>query len=137
MPPFAARDALVATMILTAAADGAMSEPESRVIGAALNTLPALLGFADERFGEISAVVVEALGEEDGLDRVIETLAESLPPNLRETAYALACDVAAADGSVALEEMRMLELLRHSFGLERLIAAGIERGARARFQRPA
>jgi tellurite resistance protein len=135
MPPFAAPDALVATMILTAAADGSMSQAESRVIGAALNSLPALAEFQEERFGEISAVVVEALGEENGLDHVIETLSHALPANLRETAYALACDVAAADGAVALEEMRLLELLRHHFSLERLIAAGIERGARARFQR--
>ncbi len=52
---------------------------------------------------------------------------------LRETAYALACDIAAADQEVPEEEARMLEMIRHRLKIDRLIAAGIERGARARY----
>ena len=57
-----------------------------------------------------------------------------MPAKLRETAYAIACDVAAADGEASQEELRVLELIRHRLDIERLIAAGIERGAKARFQ---
>ena len=32
------------------------------------------------------------------------------------------------------EELRILEMIRHRLTIDRLIAAGIERGARARFQ---
>ena len=55
-----------------------------------------------------------------------------LPAPLRETAYALACEVAAADGRPADAELQMLEMLRHRLGIDRLIAAGIERGVQAR-----
>jgi len=51
---------------------------------------------------------------------------------LRETAYALACDVAAADGRVSQEEMRLLTLIRHGLPVGRLPTAAIQRGARAR-----
>ena len=57
---------------------------------------------------------------------------KSLPEKLRETAYALACDVAAADGTIAQEELRLLEIIRHELRVGRLPAAAIERGARAR-----
>jgi hypothetical protein len=73
------------------------------------------------------------LDADDGLDRAFEVIRGALPPRLRETAYALACDVAAADGEPHQEVIRLLEMLRHRLDLDRLIAAAIERGARARF----
>jgi hypothetical protein len=63
----------------------------------------------------------------------LKQIREALPPKLRETAYAIACDVVAVDGEATQEELRILELLRHRLGIDRLVAAGIERGARARF----
>jgi tellurite resistance protein len=51
---------------------------------------------------------------------------------LWETAYAIACDVAAADGMLAQTELRFLEELRYALNIDRLHAAAIERGARAR-----
>ncbi|MGZ9035000.1 MAG: tellurite resistance TerB family protein, partial [Rhodospirillales bacterium] len=57
----------------------------------------------------------------------------ALPAKLRETAYALACDVAAADGRVDREELRMLEIIRDRLAVDRLVAVAIERAAGARF----
>jgi hypothetical protein len=69
------------------------------------------------------------------LDRVLDALSQAVPERLRETAYALACEIAAADNRVTQEEARILELLRHRLGLGRLVSAAIERGARARAMR--
>jgi tellurite resistance protein len=55
-----------------------------------------------------------------------------LPERLFETAYAMACDVAVADGKVLESELQMLEDMRHELNIDRLSAAAIERGARAR-----
>ena len=63
----------------------------------------------------------------------MDIVADTLPENLRETAYALAVEVAAADRRIEPEEMRLLEMIRHQLGVDRLVAAAIERGARARF----
>ena len=57
---------------------------------------------------------------------------DNLPERLFETAYALACDVAAADGTLAESELRLLEEMRYELNIDRLHAAAIERGARAR-----
>ncbi|EPX86336.1 Tellurite resistance protein TerB [Rubellimicrobium thermophilum DSM 16684] len=73
--------------------------------------------------------------EEDGLDRLFDSVRRALPERLWETAYALACDVAAADGRISSAEARMLEEIRHELQVDRLHAAAIERGARARYQR--
>ncbi|MEL6792249.1 MAG: 2-dehydro-3-deoxyphosphooctonate aldolase, partial [Pseudomonadota bacterium] len=62
-------------------------------------------------------------------------VAEALPERFGETAYALACDVAAADGSVKMSELSFLEMLRHDLKVGRLAAAAIERAARAKHQR--
>jgi hypothetical protein len=46
----------------------------------------------------------------------------------------LALEVAMADARIAVEEVRVLEVLRRTLHLDKLIAAALERGARARYQ---
>jgi hypothetical protein len=75
------------------------------------------------------------LGRDAGLEEALKTVKAALPAKLRETAYALACDVAAAGGELTQETLRLLELLRHRLLVDRLVAAAIERGARVRFTR--
>ena len=75
----------------------------------------------------------QLLGRDDGLEQSLKSIKTALPQKLRETAYAIACDVAAADGETSQEVLRLLEILRHRFGIDRLVAVAIERGARARF----
>ena len=79
-------------------------------------------------------MVADLFEEEDGLDALLGLVEHALPDHLRETAYALACDVAAADKRVSMYELRFLEMLRHDLRVGRLAAAAIERGARARHQ---
>jgi len=75
------------------------------------------------------------LGADEDLERAFELIKSSLPAKLRETAYALGCDVALADGGELTQEtLRVLELIRHRLDIDRLVAAAIERGARARYR---
>lgn len=129
-------EALIFTMVLVAAADRQMSDSELQAIGDQIDHLPIFHEFDFERLGEISQQCAELMQEEDGLDQAIGMIRGALSGRLRETAYALACEVAAADGAVAPEEIRLLEMLRHGLELDRLIAAGIERGTAARYARP-
>jgi len=52
---------------------------------------------------------------------------------LRETAYALACDIAAVEGRLKSEEIKLLAFRRHKLDIDRLTAAAIERGSRAHY----
>ncbi len=58
----------------------------------------------------------------------------ALPEHLRETAYWLALEVALSDARVMLEEIRILDAIRRALAIDRLIAAALERAARARYQ---
>ena len=50
----------------------------------------------------------------------------------RAAELGLRCDVAAADGAIDGAEARMLEEIRYELEIDRLHAAAIERGSRAR-----
>jgi tellurite resistance protein len=126
--------ALICTMVIVSAADSNMTDAELAIIGAIVEHLPVFREFDRERLPSVLESCSQLLGREDGLEEAFAQVRKVLPANLRETAYALACDVAAADGEATQEELRVLELMQHRLGIDRLIAAGIERGARARFQ---
>ncbi len=125
-------EGLIYTMVLVSAADSDMTDEEMRVIGDIVRHLPVFHDYDQAGLPATAAGCAELLAEEDGLDRAIDVIKGALPHNLRETAYALACDVVAADGEPNQEELRLLEILRHRLDIDRLIDAGIERGARAR-----
>lgn len=128
-----AHSALIYTMMLVSAADTDMTDAELQIIGDIVNHLPVFRDYEQKRFTKDLKECAQLLAKEDGLEQALKGIKSALPQKLRETAYALACDVAAADGEASQEELRVLELLRHRLGIDRLIAAGIERGARARF----
>ena len=127
--------ALIYTMVLVSAAEGQMTDAEITTMTRLVSTLPVFDGFDRSRIDELGQACAELLRRDDGLDVAIDMIGEALPAKLRETAYALACDVAAADGSATQNELRLLEMLRYRLDVERLTAAAIERGAQARHRR--
>lgn len=133
--PMTPQDALVALMVTTSAADERMGTLELLSISRMIDGLPVFEGYDEGRVRHVSELVFDMLEAEDGLDAIVGLARDALPESLRETAYALACDVVAADGQAHIHELRWLEMLRHRIGVGRLPAAAIERGARARNQR--
>jgi len=124
--------ALIYTMVLVSASDSEMTDAELKVMGTNVRTLPVFREFDSQDLPKISEDCANLLDMEEGLDRALDLIKTALPVKYREAAYALACDVAVADGFVDQEELRMLELLRHKLDVDRLVAAAIERGAKAR-----
>lgn len=127
-----AQDCLVALMVAISASDENIRTTELLKIQAAVNLLPIFGDYDVDRIKTVSRTVFDLFDQEDGLDALFGLLRENLPERLFETAYALACDVAAADGQLAEPELRLLEEVRHELNIDRLHAAAIERGARAR-----
>ena len=124
--------ALVYIMVLVSAADRDMTDQELRRIGDVTKTLPVFDEFDQEQLVPLAEECAARLDRDDGLESVLDVIVASLPAKLSETAYAIACEIAAADLHVEQEELRMLEMLRHRLVLDRLTAAAIERGVRAR-----
>ena len=126
------QDALVATMIAISASDANIRTAELISIKRIVDHMPIFASFDQDRLGEVSNAVFELFEEEDGLDALFGLVREALPEKLFETAYALACDVAASDGLLGESELRFLSELRYELRIDRLHASAIERGARAR-----
>ena len=127
-----AQDCLVALMIAVSASDEDIRTAELIKIQSSVNILPVFAGYDNDRLAIISKTVFDLFEQEDGLDALFGLIREALPERLNETAYALACDVAAADGTLEEAELRLLEEIRYELNIDRLHAAAIERGARAR-----
>nr|WP_084114194.1 tellurite resistance TerB family protein [Loktanella atrilutea] len=127
-----AQDALAALMIAVSASDENIRTSELIKINSAINNLPVFSNYDSDRLPRITRMVFDLLDQEDGLEALFGLIRDTLPERLFETAYALSCDVAAADGKIGETEGRMLEEIRDELELDRLHAAAIERGARAR-----
>ena len=130
------QEALIFAMVTMSAVDRIISDGELRKIGNIVSQLPVFADFDDNMLVKTAEKCGDILSDEDGLEKILQLIAASLPKKLHETAYALAVDVAAVDRDVSIEEIRFLELLRDSLGLDKLTIAAIERGARARHQIP-
>ena len=132
LPAFTTHDALVAIMVTVSVADETIRTSELVAIEQQVNHLPIFADYDIDNAREVAETVYRLMEEEDGLDTLFAMVRDALPERLWETAYALACDVAAADGTIRQEELRLLEEIRHELHVDRLHAAAIERGARAR-----
>ncbi len=129
---FSPQDAMVAAMVAISASDSAIHTAELLRIQSIINHLPLFSDYDIDRIQGVSRTIYEIMGQDDGIDTLIQMLRDSLPGRLNETAYALACDVAAADGLLGQEELLLLQEMRHELDIDRLSAAAIERGAQAR-----
>jgi tellurite resistance protein len=126
------QEALVCTMVLAAAADGGMTDREVGTMTMLVQTLPVFRDFSAERLDVATDAAVRLLDEADGLNHAATLIRDALPPRLRETAYALACEVIASDMEVGQESLRMLAFLVSELDLDPLVAAAVERGVRVR-----
>lgn len=133
---FTPQDSLVAVMIAVSASDEDIRTSELITIQAIVNHLPVFAGYDMDRVKTVSQTVFDLFEEEDGLDALFGIIRNDLPERMYETAYALACDVAAADGKLRETELRLLEEIRYELNIDRLHGAAIERGARARHVMP-
>lgn len=126
------QDCLVALMVAVSASDENIRTAELIKIQSAVNMLPVFADYDIDRMTRISNTVLDLFEQEDGLEALFGLIRDDLPERLYETAYALACDVAAADGKLAETELEFLAEVRYELNIDRLHAAAIERGVRAR-----
>ncbi|AGT09341.1 tellurite resistance TerB family protein [Paracoccus aminophilus] len=132
LPSFSACDALVAVMVAVSASDENIRTAELIAIERMVNHTPVFARYDIDRMRAISQTVLTLFEEEDGLDALFGLIRDALPEHLFDTAYVLACDVAASDGRSGEVEAQMLAEIRLQLSIDRLHAAAIEMSARAR-----
>ena len=126
--------ALIYTMVIVSAAESELPEAELRIIGDIVRDLPVFRDFDRSELPRVLNDCTELMSRENGLEETLTAIKAALPAKLRETAYAIACDLVASNGEAKQEELHVVELLRHRLNIDRLIASAIARGARARFR---
>jgi tellurite resistance protein len=128
-------EALIYSMVTISAVDASMSDAELRRIGDMVQLLPVFEGYDSNNLTKTSEAASTILAGANGLDDMLNTIADALPVLLHDTAYALAVEVASADMTVKAEEIRFLQMLRDRLNLDKLTIAALERSAIARFRR--
>ncbi len=129
------QDALIHLMVVAATSDAAVSDRELEVIGSLVTTLPVFDGFDPETLSSVADEALDLVKDSSDLDKVLDMILGAIPPRLRDTAYALAVEVAAVDVRLSQEELRLLEMIRDKLNLDGLVAAAIEASAKARLRR--
>jgi tellurite resistance protein len=126
--------ALIYILVIMSAADRSMSDRELAAIGRMVQTLPVFRGFDVNKLVSTAQACAELLSSEGGLEAVLERVRDALPDKLKETAYALAVEVASTDGRAGQEELQLLELIRNRLPVDAPAVAAIEHSARARYR---
>ena len=107
-----APEALVLTMVLVSAADGGMTDREIGIMSGLVQTLPAFQDFTSDELADVTERAASLLHEEDGLAHAGRLMQAALNGKLRETAYALACEVVAGGQGPRRQTLDMLEFVR-------------------------
>jgi tellurite resistance protein len=129
------QEALIYLMVMVSASDRDMVDPELSRIGFIVGNLPVFESFDVARTLDVARQCQEWLQRENGLQEILDAVDSAIPQRLRETAYLLAVDIAVVDLQVEPEELRMLQIVRERFGIDRAAVSAIERAAKARFRR--
>jgi len=129
------QDALIYLMVVAATSDAQVSDRELEIISSLVGRLPVFDGFNRDNLGQVAAEAIDLIKDSSSLDNVLHMIFEAVPERLRDTAYALAVEVAAVDLRLEQEELRLLEMIREGLQLDGLIASAIEASARARLRR--
>lgn len=127
-----AQEALIYLMVITSAADRDMTDLELARIGDVVRNWPVFADFDENKLIRVAQDCQKLLQEQAGLDGVLALAAEAIPQRLHDTAYAAALEVATVDLEMRLEEVRVLQLLRHHLAIDAPTVTAVERAAKAR-----
>jgi uncharacterized tellurite resistance protein B-like protein len=125
--------ALIYVMIMVSASDRKMKESELSRIGAIVKRLPIFQDYDVTRLPQTAEACAETLAGEDGMNHALDAIAQSLSPTLRDTAYALALEVAAADRRLNLEELGLLQLVAEHLDIGPETAEALEKSVAIRY----
>ncbi len=109
-------EAFVAVSLVSVAADGVITEEEARGLFVQLYRMKMFSGYNDNQMSSIFNKLINII-KKKGMDALVGMAKESLPEDLKATAFAVATDLALADGDIAEEEKKLLTKIQQSLGL--------------------
>jgi len=125
--------ALIYVMIMVSASDNKMKDIELSRIGSIVKRLPIFQDYDVTRLPQTAEACAETLAGENGMNHALDAAAASLSPTLRDTAYALALEVAAADRRLNPEELSILQLISEHLDIDPDTASALEKSVSIRY----
>ncbi|BAZ42192.1 hypothetical protein NIES4101_81600 [Calothrix sp. NIES-4101] len=117
-------EAFAAITLSAIASDGYLSDEESRGISLALSRMKMYRSYPNEVMQRMFDKLLGILRRE-GMNSLFDSAKDSLPYEMRESAFAVATDLILADGVVAPEEQEFLNDLYQALGLDIDVATRI------------
>jgi tellurite resistance protein len=109
-------EAFAAVTLATIAADGMITEEEAQGLLVHMNRMRMYSGFNDKQLSSMLTKLINII-KRKGLDELLAMAKGSLPEDMRATAFAVATDLALADGDIAEEEKKLLTKVQQSLGI--------------------
>ena len=109
-------EAFAAVTLATIAADGTITEEEAQGLFVHMNRMRMYSGFNDKQMSSMLNKLINII-KRKGLDELLALAKGSLPEDMRATAFAVATDLALADGDIAEEEKKLLTKVQQSLGI--------------------
>jgi uncharacterized membrane protein YebE (DUF533 family) len=128
------QEALIYAMVVAAESDREIADAEIGMIGDVVGHLPIFKGIDRAAVAAMAVRCSDLLAQPGGGDRVLGLIRKALPLALRETAYALACDMTAVDRRLNRHEIGTLDRLGAELEVDPAMARAIEQAAEVRFK---
>ena len=109
-------EAFAAISLVAIAADGVITEEEARGMFVQFYRMKTFSGFSDNQMSSMLNKLINII-KKQGLEALVNLAKESLPENMKATAFAVATDLALADGEIAEEEKKLLTKVQQSLGI--------------------
>ncbi len=117
-------DAFVGILMCATACDRRIADAEAADLFSITDRMQLFKGLSDDDWD----AMIQHLGnrlERSGLESTLDACAAALPEEMRDCAFANACDLILADGVVEEEEKEFLEMLQKKLAIDGDAAVGI------------
>ncbi|KAB8335577.1 Tellurite resistance protein TerB [Scytonema tolypothrichoides VB-61278] len=117
-------EAIAAIALAATASDGNLCDEQARGILSVLSSMKLFRYYSNDEINRMFEKLLNILRWE-GINALFHSAKESLPYDLRETAFAIATDLVLADGVSPQEELEFLNDLSQDLGISGYIAIQI------------
>lgn len=102
--------------LVAIAADGVITEEEAQGMVVGLVRMKMYAGYNSNQMGAMLNKLVGIIRKQ-GIDALLSMAKEGLSPDMKETAFAVATDLALADGEIAEKEKQILTKIQQDLGI--------------------
>ncbi len=110
------QEAYAGVLLGASACDGHIADDEVQGLMTALFRMKLYQRFTDKQYSQMFNKLLAVL-KKKGVDVLVDACAEALPGELRETAFANACDIVLADGVVEPDEKQFVDNLQRKLAI--------------------